>query len=271
MQRWGLLPPYDPQAAWERYFKERAALDWWTAASRREGDDDNDEDWAARPPVPWTEGFRQPGTDAALERFPSDFILEEVGPENCGTVDSLNAALRGAVERVAAGCPRVEAASPGLAAALGRGTYFLAFEAEPSGDDDPRNVDYTTRLYSPCGPAKSVDFNYVYHCRSRANSVEFFAICHYALRGGADCQPDRPRAFKEEGKRTLFHLTCEDCGCAGAPVSPCAPRWASSACHGQRSTRCATRSPTDWGKLHAPLRLSTAGATRRRRWPAPPS
>ena len=223
VESWGLLSPYDPQAAWERYFQERAALDWWTAASRRVGDQD-DREWEARPPLPWPEDFPQPGTDAALAPYPSEQLTHYHGApfETFGMVESLGGALRGAVERVAAGCPRVEAATPGLAAALGRGAYFLAFDWE-DGDDDPREVDYTTRLYSPCGQAKSIDFNYVYYCRSRSNSVEYFCTCKYTPRGGADCQPAWPLAFKKEGKKTLLHDTLEDCGCARSSNLPAWP------------------------------------------------
>lgn len=35
VERWGLLPPYDPsvtEAQWEGYYKERAALEWHTEA-----------------------------------------------------------------------------------------------------------------------------------------------------------------------------------------------------------------------------------------------
>lgn len=76
----------------------------------------------AQAPARWTGG---PGTSedpAALQLFPSEYLVEELCYkwDAFGSVESLNA-LRGAVERVAAGCPRVGAAAPGLAAALGRG------------------------------------------------------------------------------------------------------------------------------------------------------
>lgn len=78
----------------------------------------------------------------------------------------------------------------------------------------PRSVDYKTRLYSPCGQSVSIDFNFSYHNRSRAYSVELFSTCEYRLRRGADCRPEEPLEFQEDGKKTLFRMVLEDCGCA---------------------------------------------------------
>ncbi|KAH7345424.1 hypothetical protein B0J17DRAFT_624589 [Rhizoctonia solani] len=60
------------------------------------------------------------------------------------------------------------------------------------GAPEPRNLDTTTRLYSPFGLGTSIDFHYNYHYRKRSYVDERDTMLNAAGREIGECDPDNP-------------------------------------------------------------------------------
>ncbi|CAE7184485.1 unnamed protein product [Rhizoctonia solani] len=72
--------------------------------------------------------------------------------------------------------------------------YFMSVDgsSEGLGAPEPRNLDTTTRLYSPFGLGTSVDFHYSYHYRMRSYEDERDAMLNAAAREIGECNPNKP-------------------------------------------------------------------------------
>ena len=103
IDRWSLVAPYDPtvtEAKWEKYYKERAALDWWTEANGR---DDHDDQLSLKPEdePEWKEDFPMPKMDIC-------FVTTDDAWAEGNSVEEHTAELRKAVNQVVAGCPKLK-------------------------------------------------------------------------------------------------------------------------------------------------------------------
>ncbi|CAE6354710.1 unnamed protein product [Rhizoctonia solani] len=71
--------------------------------------------------------------------------------------------------------------------------YFMSVDgsSEGLGAPEPRNLDMTTRLYSPFGLGTSIDFHYNYHYRMRSYEDERNAMLNAATREISECNPSK--------------------------------------------------------------------------------
>ncbi len=175
--RWKLIAPFDTtisEEQWEQYYKERAALDWYTTAPQECSGGDN---------LPWTEDFPKP-------KF-KYFITDDESDED--NVQYHANSLRKALKETVSGCPKLTAAIPDFADRLASGIYMLHGRREANCNGDSQDFHCQTRLYSPYGLGTSVDFRLSWHCRQRLISFEHWSRVKYATRGVQECRPLKPQ------------------------------------------------------------------------------
>ncbi|CUA70515.1 mitochondrial protein [Rhizoctonia solani] len=161
VDRWCLLAPYNTtitEEQWKAYYEERSALD-------RINTMDSDE-------------------SAAIEGESLDESTWKV--------------LRKAVEHIAsailASALDDVRRKKSIARTLLGSLYFMSVDGSSEGlsAPEPRNLDTTTRLYSPFGLGTSIDFHYNYHYRMRSYEDERDAMLNAAGREIGECDPDSP-------------------------------------------------------------------------------
>ncbi|CAE6467109.1 unnamed protein product, partial [Rhizoctonia solani] len=161
VDRWCLLAPYNTtitEDQWKAYYKERSALDRINTVDSAE----------------------------------SDAIEAKYLDENTWKV------LRKAAEHVAsailASTLDDTVRKKSIARTLLGSLYFMSVDgsSEGLGAPEPRNLDTTTRLYSPFGLGTSIDFHYDYHYRKRSYEDERDAMLNAAGREISECDPDKP-------------------------------------------------------------------------------
>ncbi|CAE6468878.1 unnamed protein product [Rhizoctonia solani] len=161
VDRWCLLAPYNTtitEDQWKAYYEERSALDRINTMGSNES--------------------------AAIEGESLDESTWKV--------------LRKAVEHIAsavlASALHDVQRKKSIARTLLGSLYFMSVDgsSEGLGAPEPRNLDTTTRLYSPFGLGTSIDFHYNYHYRMRSYEDERDAMLNAAGREIGECDPDRP-------------------------------------------------------------------------------
>jgi hypothetical protein len=142
--RWQLIAPFDKtiiDGHWEAYYKERAALDWYTNVANGFYSVFSDE-------VEWTEDFPQPEMESLDNR---DHDMEDDTVQN--HVKSFGKGLKETIS----GCPKLIKDVPDIGDKLAAGIYMLGGSTDWDGNCDCCDFNCETRLYSPYGLGTSVN------------------------------------------------------------------------------------------------------------------
>jgi len=188
VERWNLIAPFDPNVTekdWEKYYKERAALDWYAMVIW---------DWDERKYPPWTEDFPQPKM--------SDMFTSKYGDNKPSTIvgKAEKDSLRKAIKSVIDDCPELLACGlkegEDLGEKMGSGLYFLKVNVETVLDENSElytDMTVTTRLYSPFGLGTSIDFELCW-CMQREPYADqmHYAKSRMAIRSASFCRPLHP-------------------------------------------------------------------------------
>ncbi|CAE6532298.1 unnamed protein product [Rhizoctonia solani] len=161
VDRWCLLAPYNTTITdeqWKAYHEERSALDKINTM-------DSDESAAI-------EGKYLDGSTWKVLRKAAEHVAS-----------AILASVLDDVER-----------KKSIARTLLGSLYFMSVDgsSEGLGAPEPRNLDTTTRLYSPFGLGTSIDFHYNYHYRMRSYEDERDAMLNAAGREIGECEPNKP-------------------------------------------------------------------------------
>jgi hypothetical protein len=203
--RWNLLAPFDTsnvtEQDWEAYYKERAALDWYTLANglsrrKRPLPKANDRDSHSRPldvaePLVnfprWKEDFPKP----YMAQYPG-------GDSACGTTDFVKyhlESLRKAIKKTVDECPELSKLAPGekdIGEMLASSIYVINGQGDWTDYNDPTDFFFTTRLYSPFGLGTSIDFELDFHHEYRLGIPENTSVIKTAIRSACHCSPSEP-------------------------------------------------------------------------------
>lgn len=191
VERWNLIAPFDPNVTereWEKYYKERAALDWYTlviglSKKRWRG--------ASQYP-PWTEDFPRPKMSNIFE-----ITFGTVKHGNILSKIEMNS-MRKAIKSVVDDCPellhRGLKKGEDLGEKMASGLYFLKAKSEATLDEvNVVELDFvvSTRLYSPFGLGTSIDFELCWEKEIDPNAARR-ASSQMAIRSASSCRPKKP-------------------------------------------------------------------------------
>jgi hypothetical protein len=203
VERWHLVAPFDlsvTEAAWQKYYKERAALDWFTLANglsqrKRPMPTKNEMEYC---PI----DVAEPRTNlpAWTEDFPKPKLIAYPGGESaCGTTDFVSyhiKSLHTAIKKVLDDCPEFTklgaSEDEDIAEKLASGIYVLNGESCWVDYNECTDFNICTRLYSPFGLGTSIDFELDWHREERLYSPEHFSTAQFAIRSASHCSPSKP-------------------------------------------------------------------------------